>query len=410
MAKPYDYLLLGGGTSCGYAAAAIRDRDKNGSIGIVSADNQPPYDRPPLSKGFLKNPDLSLSDIHSKDESFYPDNGIELHLGVRCEALDRSAKSARLSDGSEVSYGKLLYALGSTPRRLDYPGSQNAVVLRTGADGESLRAKAPAAKSVVIVGAGYIGSEVSATLRAVDVEVTLLELGDSVMPGFPSKPTRAAVRDELERLGVHVQEGDTVVEADSTLVTCRSGRVISADLVLHAVGVKPNVELGSSAGLEVSNWGIRADSTLKTPDPSIWVAGDIAEYAEPITGRDYHAEHHLHAKWTGEHVGACMAGDAREYRKVPYFFSDVGRLSIILRGWPELADRSFVLGNLEEPAFSEVFVKNDGRVIGFVDVREDYKAQDPICDLFERLIGEGADLSSRLRDLENPSFDVLSLA
>lgn len=409
MAKRFDYLLLGGGTACGYAAAAIRDLDKNGTMAIVSADTEPPYDRPPFSKNFLIKEAMVPSDAHCKDESFYSENGIELLLETRAVSIDRAAKRVSLADGDEIEYSKMLCALGSEPRPLHVPGDGQIHLLRTAADAERIREAAKTAKSAAIVGGGYIGAEVAASLLRRGLSVALIEKGDRIWAQFPSKAIADAVQLELQNMGAEVHVGETVAEIGTGHVRLESGKTIPADLIVAGIGATPRTHIAKEAGLQVSN-GVVADSSLKTEDPSIWVAGDVAEYDNPVLGTSYRAEHHLHAKASGAHAGKAMATDVTApFDETPYFFSDVGELSMILRGYPERATRSFLYGDQKAPVLTEVHLFEDGTVAGVIDIRRDYKQQDPISDLFAELVKRKADASALESDMSVASFDVLSL-
>ncbi|MER3412908.1 MAG: hypothetical protein C4341_01475 [Armatimonadota bacterium] len=408
--KRYDVLLLGGGTACGYAAAAFRERDKNSTVAIITADDQPPYDRPPLSKKFIVRDDFTPKDIHAKDPSFYDENGIDLMLNTDIAGIDTEAKEVILGDGSKVGYGKALYALGSSPVELKpLAGAPNTSVLRTTDDAVRLRAMILSADKVVLVGGGYIGAEAAAALAGKGADVTIIERGDSVWNLFPSKAAARAVHRYLEAMGVRILTNQTAVERVDKLLRTDKGEDVPADVVVVCVGAKPNVYLAEQAGLEMGESGVKASSALQSSDPKLWVAGDVAEYPDIITKRNTRIEHHLHAKWTGEHAGRALAGDTKAYRKVPYFFSDVGDLSMILRGDPQPHHQVFLFGDPHEPAFTELYLTNDGNIAGLVDLRTDYKAQEPIDELFERLILEEANLANRLDDLRNPSFNLLDL-
>ncbi len=409
MSSKFDYVLLGGGTSCGYASASIREYDKDGTILIVSADPEPPYDRPPLSKGFLVNPDLTVPDIHCKDESFYTENNIELKLNTRATAINRTTRQIKLNDNSEIVYGKLLYALGASPRHFAIPGGENILLLRTAQDASKIKQNAPNAKSAVVVGGGYIGAEVSASLRKLGVNVTVIELGNMIWSKFPSKTISMAVQNELQNLGCEIISGESLMKVEDGSVHTDTGRIISADLIIGGIGVNKNTELAQSAGLEIGENGVKADDNLRTDDIHIWVAGDVAYYFDVTLGKDYSAEHHLHAKWTGQHAGKCMTGHHEQYKQVPYFFSDVGELSMILRGFPEHAAQSFVIGDVNAPVITEVFVYEDETVAGVIDIRKDYKQQDPISDLFEKLVANRTNASTFISAMTNPNFDVLKL-
>ena len=259
----YDYVLLGGGTSCGYAARGIRNLDKNGSVAIVSGDTEPPYDRPPFSKGFLKNDGMKVSDAHSNEESFYTENNIELMLDCRAKSIDLGGKKIALEDGREVGYGKLLYALGSQPKRLGFPGSENAWTLRTSADSQRIRNAAKEGAKAAIIGGGYIGTEVAASLAGRGVHVTLIEFGPKLLRFFPDSMSKA-VQDQLESMGVEVLTGDSVVSYLDGKVGTKTGKSIEVDFLLEGVGVSARSNLGKEAGLEPAGVGLKGDANLRS--------------------------------------------------------------------------------------------------------------------------------------------------
>ena len=410
MAESYDYLLLGGGTSCGYAAAAIRSIDKDGSIGIISADSEPPYDRPPFSKNFLTNGDMQISDAHAKEEDFYEKNDIDLMLETEVYSLKPSAQAVETRGGELIHYGKLLYALGSEPVRPPIDGADRINLLRTASNSKHIRSEAVSGKSAVVIGGGWIGVEVAASLRARGVNVELVELSDRVLPKLGSSECAKMVKMQLESLGAKLNLGQAVaaVEADGSVRT-KSGDSIPADFVVAGVGARPRLKMGIDAGLAKGEQGLLADATLLSSDPNIWIAGDDVEYPDPIMGHLFRAEHHLHAQWSGDHCGKCMAGEVSPYRKVPYFFSDIGDLSLIFRGDPDAKGRAFVLGSADGPSCTEIVLRDDGRMASFTDVRKDYSAQEPLTGMAEALIDKGISLESQVSAMSDRAFDPAEL-
>jgi NADPH-dependent 2,4-dienoyl-CoA reductase/sulfur reductase-like enzyme len=404
MKPSYDYLLLGGGTSCGYAARGIRQLDNSGSIVIISADTEPPYDRPPFSKGFLKNDAMDVSDAHSNEDSFYSENDIDVALNKRAKSIDLAGKKVTLDSGEEVGYGKLLYALGSEPKRLDYAGSENAWTLRTASDSQRIKDAAKEGTRAVIVGGGYIGTEVAASLASRGVNVTVLEAGPKLGRFFPDSMSRA-IESQLESMGVAVVTNDSITAFENGTVTTKAGKRIAADFLVEGVGVAPRAQLGKQAGLKPAADGLFADANLRSSDSSVWLAGDVAVYDDETVGHEFRAEHHMHAQWTGEHAGRAMAGDASPYRKVPYFFSDIGPLSMILRGDPGAEGRTFEFGNEADPRLTEVVVSDDGRLAKVTDLRKDWSEQEPLVDLAERIIDGKVPVEPLVEAMKSPAFD-----
>jgi len=408
MPTTYDYLLLGGGTSCAYAAVQIRALDRESSVAIVGAENEKPYDRPPFTKYYLWNDDKRVDDFHSKDESFYPEHNIELHMGLTATEIDREARKVRTADGQEFGYAKLLYALGSEPRRLPLAGGE-PWVLRTAEDSTRIRSAATKGAKATLIGAGYIGAELAASLVGRGCEVTLIERGPRCWPMFPSKPVAEAVGRELERLGVRCIYGAQVSGLHGTSVGLASGEEMAGDFVVAGIGATPRVDLARAAGLEIGARGVAAGEDLRSSDPNIWVAGDVAEYPNAHIGAPYRTEHHLHAKATAEHCGRAMAGEDGPFTEVPMFFSDVGEQSMNLRGYPEFADRSYVVTRPDDEAITEVFLFADGRIAGVVDLRKDWKSQEPLMALFADLVQRRVNASPIEKELQ-PGFTIERLA
>ncbi|MBA3725053.1 MAG: FAD-dependent oxidoreductase [Armatimonadetes bacterium] len=409
MPQSFDYLLLGGGTSCGYAAAAIREIDKSAPIGIISADTEPPYDRPPLSKNYLTKDGMEIADAHSKDHKFYPDNDIDLMLGTEAYSVKTGPRAVELRNGDLIHYGKLLYALGSEPQRPPISGAERVELLRTAADSRRIKEEAKSGKSAVVIGGGWIGVEVAASLLSRGMNVSLIEFADRVLPKLGSPACADAIRRELEKMGAKVNLGQAVAEVSDGAVRTKSGERLEGELIVAGVGAKPRIKMGQDAGLNTGEQGLLADANLRSSDSNIWLAGDVAEYADEIMGRPFRAEHHMHAKWTGEHAGRGMAGQSEAYRKAPYFFSDIGELSLIFRGDPDAKGRTFQFGDPEAPLLSEIVLRDDGRIASFTDLRKDYKAQEPLSDMIEKLIVQGASVEPLVAALAKSDFDLMRL-
>lgn len=407
MKPSYDYVLLGGGTSCGYAARGIRELDADGTVAIISADNEPPYDRPPFSKGFLKNDGMDVSDAHANEDDFYTDKNVEVFLNKNASALDLSGKKVRMDDG-EVGYGKLLYALGSEPRRLKIPGGESLWTLRTASDSVRIRKAAQEGAKAVMIGGGYIGTEVAASLAARGVKVTLIESEDRLHRYLPDAMAKA-IREQLESMGIQILTGESVESVDGRIVKTKGGHEIEADMVIEGVGAIPRLQIAEEAGLAKGKSGLTADAALRSSDPNVWLAGDVVEYPDPIMGHPFRAEHHMHAQWTGLHAGKVMAGATEEYRKAPYFYSDIGPLSFILRGDPEASGRTFDVGSADGPRLSRLVVRDDGRLGSFNDLRTDWSEQEPLVDLAERIIEGNVPVEALVSDMESPGFDPARL-
>jgi 3-phenylpropionate/trans-cinnamate dioxygenase ferredoxin reductase subunit len=419
MESRYDYVLVGGGLACVWAAQSIREHDTDGKVVIIGEEPHPPYDRPPLSKNLLTDDDMTPDDPYSKLDEWYPNNNIELHTKTRVTGIDRAASTVSLDDGRTIGYGKLLLATGAHPLPLKAPGADRTGVflLRSLDQALAIRTALQNSRRVVIVGAGYIGIEVAAAARTRGLEVTVIEPADQPWPKFASEKLGAFVRKYYEDQGVQFAFGDLVASIEGegesgpvNAVTTKSGKRIAADMVVAGVGAAPNAELARAAGLDVSEeGGVRADEYLRTSDPSIWVAGDLARFKDATMGKEWRLEHFLNAKWQGQAVGAIMAGEGGPYDQVPYFYSDEFDIHMILRGDPAAGRNSVITGDVGGAEFTELYYDDAGRITMGIAISHLEKTLDGISDTLERLIRARKEIKGRLSEIAKPNFDLGSL-
>lgn len=393
--KDVRYLIVGGGLAAANAAESIRERDKNGSVLIAGLEKHPPYDRPPLSKNFQTDDELRVEDIFSKPENFYGDNQVQLHVGVAAESIDRSAREVTLSDGTRVRYEKLLLATGSTPRSLDVPGNDLAGVcyLRTVDDAQQIRLAGHESKRAVMVGTGYIGMEVGMDCIKRGLAVSFLDPGAHPWSKFASEKLGGFLQRYFEKQGATFHFGQTASEfaGGPGLETVKTdkGLTLAADFAVVGIGVTLNTKLAKDAWLEVDEkQGVSVNSFLQTSDPNIWAAGDIAYFDDVAMGMKWHAEHYMNAKWQGQAVGAIMAGEQKPYDKVPYFFSDMGDLHMILRGHAPDHGETTVLGDMESARFIELYPDKSGALRMGIAFSENEKELEPLADTLEGLVRE----------------------
>lgn len=386
--------MIGGGAASAQASVGIREVDPSGSAMIVGQEKWFPYDRPPLSKGFLTK-DISPEDIESKDPSFYQEKNIEVLRGVRAESIDRANQTVGLSDGSSVGYEKLLLATGSTPRKPNLGGLElsGVTLLRTVDDSIFIKKQLEKGKSAVMVGAGYIGMEIASAALTSGMDVTLIDPADRPWSKFTTPTTGAFLRRYFEKSGARFMLGNQVKEivGDGQVRSVRlaNGEEVPADLVVVGVGIAQNLDLARQAGLEIDDrHGVVANERLQTSDPNIYVAGDIAAFFDVTLGRRWHHEHYLNAQWTGKQAGRIMAGADERYERVPYFFSDMLDLGMILRGDPEGGPQTRILGDIDNADFVEVFGREDGTLAMGMAFTRDSKKLDAISDELEKLIPE----------------------
>lgn len=420
MESRYEYLVVGAGPTSVWAAQSIRETDKEGKILIIGEDPHPPYDKPPLSKGMLVKDDMPVDDPYSKFDDFYPKNDIELRRRTRVTALDSANRTITLQDGSTLGYEKLLLATGSRPNNLDVPGAKRPGVhlLRSLEDSLAIRDALKKNPRVVIVGAGYIGLEVAASAKTRGLDVTVIETAAYPWARFGSERLGKFLLSYYEKQGVKFVLNDSVTafegEGDNgpvNAVTTRGGQRLPADLVIVGVGVTLNTELAKEAGLEVDEKeGIQVNELLQTSDPNIWAAGDVACFHDIALGITWHAEHHLNAKWQGQAVGKVMAGGKDPYDRIPYFFSDEFDIHVVLRGNPRAGKNSLVTGDMEGAEFVELYYDDAGKLTMGIAVSHDEPQLDKISDTLEELLRAGVTIKGREAEIQQPDFDLTSLA
>ncbi len=326
----YEYVIAGGGLAGASAIAGIREVDRDGSILLVGREVHLPYDRPPLTKklwfGKQKLPDITLH-----DSAWYAGSGVELALGAQVTAIDLGSNSVRL-DGEQGSrecrFEKLLLATGGEPRRLDIAGAEleGVIYYRTVDHYTKVRPEAEAAKRVVVVGGGFIGSELAAGMAAVGAHVTMVFRGGYLVPRvFPADLGRV-LQEKYEQHGIAVIADDVPASLERTDAGCvvrtQKQQALASDLVVVGVGITPSTALAESTGLTTDN-GIVVNEHLETSHPDVYAAGDNANFPYQALGRQARVEHWDNALNQGKYAGWNMAGRREPYTYMPYFFSDL---------------------------------------------------------------------------------------
>jgi NADPH-dependent 2,4-dienoyl-CoA reductase/sulfur reductase-like enzyme len=325
--QKFAYIIVGGGLAGASAIEGIRERDKNGAILLISAEKHLPYDRPPLSKKlwFGKK---KVGDIFLHDQNFYDQNGVTLAQGVTVTALDAKQKTVTTSENKEYPFHKLLLATGGAPRTLPIPGGnlEGICYYRTLDDYLRLRAEARDGKSAVVIGGGFIGSEIAAALHTTKVNVTMI-FPDSYLVSrvFPEYLGRA-LQEQYRSRGIRILAGEkpaSFVKKGSTFITrTETGKEIESDMVIVGIGIAPSLDLPRRAGLQTAN-GIIVDEYLQASLPDIYAAGDIAFFPYQVLGKQVRIEHWDNALNQGRWAGRNMAGAREPYTYMPYFFSDL---------------------------------------------------------------------------------------
>jgi NADPH-dependent 2,4-dienoyl-CoA reductase/sulfur reductase-like enzyme len=319
--KEYDYLIIGGGMAAAAAANAIREEEKEGSLGLISAEEREPYDRPPLSKD-LWTGDASLDDIWRHLPA-----RLDFYHGHRAVALDREARTVGDDRGEQYRYNKLLLATGGTPRHLPF-GDGNILYFRGVDDYRQLHRLAAEKERFAIIGGGFIGSELAAALAMNGCQVTMLFPEDGIC-GLIFPPDLADFLNGYFRdRGVDVRPGASVTgvskEGDDSLLTVRTedSNTLEVDAVVAGIGITPNTTLAEKAGLDVDN-GIVVDERLRSSDPHIYAAGDVANYYDEGLQMRRRVEHENAANTMGRTAGRNMAGAGLTYDLTPMFYSDL---------------------------------------------------------------------------------------
>jgi 3-phenylpropionate/trans-cinnamate dioxygenase ferredoxin reductase component len=364
-------LIVGAGHAGFQLASSLRQHGFAEPICLINDEAHLPYQRPPLSKAYLKGAGGADS-LMFRPDKFYRQQNVEL-IADRAVAIDRVQRRLLLASGTSQQYGHLVLATGARNRLLDIPNANLADVryLRTLDESEALRLRIASARHVVVIGAGFIGLEFAATARAKGLEVDVIELGTRVMARavtaeisdfFQERHTAAGIRIQL---GVHA----TSIEsdgADVTGVSLSDGRHVPADLVVVGVGVLPNVELAREAGLPVAS-GIIVDEQLLTADPDISAIGDCALFASPRFGGSLRLESVQNATDQARCVAARLTGDAKTYDGLPWFWSDQGEDKLQIAGLTTGYDRVVVRGDQEQRSFS-AFCYKSGQLVGIESI------------------------------------------
>lgn len=400
--ESYKYLLIGGGLAGGRAVDGIRQLDQEGSVGLVTQESHRPYERPPLSKKYMRQ-EVGLDRVYLDEPEAYEDKNVDILTGVRAAHLDRDGRTVTLDDGRELAYEKLLLATGGHAWRLPIPGNElgNVFTLRTIEDSEQIREAGGEGKHALIMGGSFIGSEVAASLRQLGTQVTMIfpesRLLKRIVPVELSDLLFAVYRDEgIDVFPNTVSEG---MEGDAEVkrVTLDNGDTIDVDLVVMGVGIRLNTELAEEADLELTEEGaIVVDEYLRTSDPDIYAAGDIAAWPDPTFGERLRVEHWDVARRQGRRAGRNMAGEEVAYTALPYFFSDLFDLSFEVWGNLSSWDQTVLRGSLDEGSFAFYYF-DQGHLVGVLSMNRPSAERGPMQDLIKARPTYAA-VAEKLRD------------
>jgi 3-phenylpropionate/trans-cinnamate dioxygenase ferredoxin reductase subunit len=404
-----DFLLIGGGLASAHCAAELRKRGTEGSILLAGREPELPYERPPLSKEYLRG-DSERADAHVNAADWYEENGVELLTGVNVMSLDPEARTAKLQGGDEVAFGKALLGTGAMVNILRVEGAENEGIhyLRAFGNSDAIRADAEAAGHVVLIGGSYIGTEVAASLTAKGVKCTIVMMEEVALSRTFGEDAGRWFQDKLEANGVTVYSGEELeaFEGDGRVraVVTKSGLAIECDAVVVGAGVRADAMLAERAGLEVDD-GVVCDSKLQTSAEGIYAAGDCCSYDSVIHGRRLRVEHWDVAMQQGMHAARNMLGEELDYTVVPYFFSDLADwASLEYVGPAHDWDEEIWRGDRAAGEFAVWYLK-DGRVAGALSVGRSE-------DLAEarRMLADRVDVSAARDSLADPDSDLAGIA
>jgi 3-phenylpropionate/trans-cinnamate dioxygenase ferredoxin reductase subunit len=368
MTAPQTFIVVGASLAGAKAAEALRADGFDGRLVLIGAEDERPYERPPLSKEYLRG-EAGREKVHVHDQGFYAEHDIDLRLGRRAVALHPSVSELVLDGGERLRYDRLLLATGAEPRRLEIPGADldGVLYLRTIGDSDVLRERLGERRSVVVVGAGWIGAEVAASARQLGSEVTIVDpltvplervLGVEVGAIYRDIHADHGVR-MLFGTGVEAFEGDGRVER----VLTSDGRTLGCDLVVVGVGVSPRSALAAQAGIAVDN-GIVVDERLRTGAPGVFAAGDVANAHHRFYGERIRVEHWANALHQGPVAARNMLGRNEAYDRLPYFFSDQYDVGMEYAGFARSWDRVVFRGDPAGREFIAFWLVEDRVVAG----------------------------------------------
>ncbi|HYF23993.1 MAG TPA: FAD-dependent oxidoreductase [Caulobacteraceae bacterium] len=360
-------VIVGAGHAGGSAAAMLRQLDFDGDITLIGEEPLPPYQRPPLSKAWLKG-EADSESLQLRPDSFYAEHGIELRLGTRVRRIEPATRCLELGNGGTVDYDALILATGSTARKLPIPGADDPAVLelRTAADADRLKAALASGGRLIVVGAGYVGLEVAASARALGCEVVVIEREARVLARVASEPLSAFFERFHREQGVTVVTGATVVGIDpgGRGVRLADGTTIEGDAVLVGVGASACDQLASSAGLRCDG-GIVVDERARTSDPNVWAIGDCTNRPCPLYGETARLESVPNALEQAKQAAAAITGAPPPAPEVPWFWSDQYELKLQIAGLPFGVDRLVLRGDPASDCFAVFHLK--GEVIQAVE-------------------------------------------
>lgn len=368
-------VIVGGGLAGAKTAQGLRDQGYAGPLTLIAAEPHLPYERPPLSKDYLMGKS-SFHDALALPGQWYADHGVDLRLEVQATSLDAAGHLLGLDDGTNINYGKLVLATGSVPRRLGIPGADASGVhyLRTREDSDAIRATFGSGRHLAIIGGGWIGLEVAAAARMAGTDVTVIEMAELPLLGVLGEQIAPVFADLHRDHGVDLRLGAQVEEISvrgerATGVRLADGTHIETDAIVVGIGVRPDVDLATLAGLATDD-GVLVDAQLRTSDPDVFAVGDIANHDHPVLGHRVRVEHWANALNQPAAAAAALLGGTEPYTALPYFYTDQYDLGMeyIGHATPGSYEQVVVRGDLEGREFVAFWLDGDRRIKAAMNV------------------------------------------
>jgi 3-phenylpropionate/trans-cinnamate dioxygenase ferredoxin reductase component len=399
------YVIVGGSLAGAAAAVTLREEGADGAVTLIGAERELPYERPPLSKAFLRG-EVSFDTSWVRPTAYYAAHGIEMLSGIRATRIDMSARVVELEDRRRVPFDRLLIATGGRSRRLTIPGSELGGVhsLRTVDDAVRIKAEMSPGRRVVVVGMGFIGSEVAASLRQKDLDVVAIEPARTPLFRVLGEAVGHSLADLHRAHGVRTIFDDTVAafegEPRVTQVITKGGLRLECDFVVIGIGSEPVVELLDGTGVHVDN-GVVVDAYCQTSVPAVYAAGDVANHYHPVFERQIRVEHWHNAIKQGAAAARNMLDQAVAYDEIPWFWSDQYDTTVQYAGFHTTWDQLVVRGRIESGSFLAFYV-NERRIDAVVGLNraKDVRRAIPLIKARRRL---------NVEQLQNERIDLRSL-
>lgn len=405
-----DYLIIGSGIAGYNALKELLSIEPNAKVIMVSSDRYYPYDRPPLSKQYLRGK-VPRDKLFFESEEFYRRDNLKVLLDKKVDRINVKEKTAILSDNNVIQFEKALIATGGSPRRLGIAGESLGGVhyLRNLDDADNLKRDIASSKRALIIGGGFIGVEVASSLTLLGVKTTVVEVKPYIWNTFVDEKISKFIQKYFENKGVQFILNESVKELQGDhrvkLAVTESGKKIEADLVLIAVGITPNIEIAQKSGIEVGN-GIIVNEYLQTNYPDVYAAGDVANIYDPIEKRRKRIEHWNNAEYTGKLAARNMIGGNEPYNFISSIWSDIFDLHIESAGDTMNYDEYVIRGRfeLDKPNFNVIYLKG-GVVKGYLAINREFEELETLNKMIER----GIDVSGKKNSLIDESFDLKKL-